>query len=262
MYGPEDSDPVVKYYDETVGISGESELNWYLGKVETYGGPVLDLGCGTGRMTLLFSERGYDVVGIDNSEGMLNIFRRKLQKEPADVQKRITVQEGKMSDFRINQKFGTIVCVDAFFHNLTVKEEMDCLSCVAAHLKPEGRFLFNVPNPNPEFLLKGAGPGGSEYTERKCYALEDGHTFRVEESHTVDLMDQTAVTKLRYTRIDETGANVRIEESQWKIRYLFQYEVVHLLCRCGLEVESIVGDYCNGPVTTASQLIFQACLGR
>lgn len=78
MYGPDDTDPVVKHYDETVGISGESELNWYLEKVKLFGGPVLDLACGTGRIALLLSERGYDVVGIDDSEGMLSIFRKKL----------------------------------------------------------------------------------------------------------------------------------------------------------------------------------------
>lgn len=262
MYGSDDTDPVVKYYDETVGISGESELNWYLEKVKLFGGPVLDLACGTGRIALLLSERGYEMVGIDDSEGMLNIFRKKLLEKPEDVQKRIIIQREKMSDFHVNRKFGTIICIDAFFHNLTVKEEMDCLLCVAAHLKPEGRFLFNIPNPNLEFLLKGADPKGTAYTERKSYPLKDSTIIRIEESHTVDLMEQTVATNLRYTRIDKTGADVGTEESQWKIRYLFQYEAIHLLCRCGFEVESVVGDYCNGPVTTTSHLIFQARLAH
>jgi len=259
MYGLEDTDPIVKYYDETVGICGESEINWYLEKVKTYGGPVLDLACGTGRIALLLLQQGYKVWCIDDSEGMLTLFQKKLQNEPVDVQERLTIQKKKMSDFHLTRKFKSIICVDAFFHNLTVKEEIDCLLCVAAHLNPEGRFFFNIPNPNFEFLLKCAGPQGKVYRERKSYPLKSGKVVLIEEAFNADLLEQTIVTKLCYTKMNK-GVTVETEESQWKIRYLFQYEAVHLLYRCGFEVESIVGDYDNGPVTTSSQLIFQARL--
>ena len=59
MYGSEDLDFVVKYYDDAFGISGENELSWYLAKVNESGGPVLDLACGTGRLTLLFAREGF-----------------------------------------------------------------------------------------------------------------------------------------------------------------------------------------------------------
>jgi len=259
MYGLEDEDPIVKYYDETLALSGESEITWYLEKVKTYGGPVLDLACGTGRIALLLANQGHEVVGIDDSEGMLTIFEKKLQKEPPEIQKRILAQRGKMSDFHLNRKFGTIVCVDAFFHNITVEEEIKCLLCVKDHLKKEGRFLFNIPNPNCEFLLKCASPEGNVFKERKSYVLPKGDTIRIEEAHETNLLNQTIVTKLRYTRVKD-GITLESEESWWKTRYLFQYEAVHLLYRCGFEVEDIVGDYENGPVTETSQLIFQATL--
>jgi hypothetical protein len=62
------------------------------------------------------------------------------------------------------------------------------------------------------------------------------------------------------TRFNKDGAKIETEESWWKTRYLFQYEAIHLLYRCGFEVESLAGDYNNGPVTTNSQLIFQVKL--
>ncbi len=258
MYRSEDEDPVVRYYDETLAISGKSETNWYLKKVDTYGGPVLDLACGIGRIALLLLQQGVDVTCIDSSEGMLTILKKKLKKEP-HLQKKVRIQKSKMSDFHLNTKFSTIICCDVFYHNLTVEEEIQCLVCVAHHLTREGRFLFNIPNPTCEFLLKCAHEEGQKFRERQSYSLPSGDTVVIEESCKADLLTQTILTKLRYTIVRD-GIRSDPEESWWKIRYLFQYEATHLLYRCGFEVESVVGDYTKGPVTETSQLIFQAKL--
>lgn len=75
MYGSEKTDLVVRYYDLAFGISGETEVAWYLDKAETFGGPVLDLACGTGRLSILLARQGFQVTALDRSEGMLNLFR-------------------------------------------------------------------------------------------------------------------------------------------------------------------------------------------
>ncbi|HEX9090987.1 MAG TPA: methyltransferase domain-containing protein, partial [Anaerolineales bacterium] len=99
MYGHKETDLVVKYYDIVFGPSGEDELSWYLEKVRSSGGPVLDLGCGTGRLSILTAKEGYEVTGIDQSEGMLEIFKGKLLKLPPDVHEKICIKNRKMSDF-------------------------------------------------------------------------------------------------------------------------------------------------------------------
>ena len=58
LCGPENADHAVKYYDEAFGITGESEADWYLSTARTFGGPVLDLACGTGRLVLLLAKGG------------------------------------------------------------------------------------------------------------------------------------------------------------------------------------------------------------
>lgn len=68
-------------------------------------------------------------------------------------------------------------------------------------------------------------------------------------------------TTLRITRYDPDGKAVEQGESTWTTRYLFRYEAVHLLHRCGFQVETLVGDYRYGPVTEKGQLIFEAKLG-
>jgi SAM-dependent methyltransferase len=261
MYGSEVTDLVVKYYDQAFGISGKAETEWYLDKVRSSGGPVLDLACGTGRLAILIAKEGYQVTGIDQSVGMLNIFREKLNELPADVRQRVRIENQKMSEFSLGNKFNTIICCDAFFHNLTVEQQINCLQSVARHLSPAGRFVFNLPNPTCEFILSCATSGGNEFEERGRFDHEDGSgTLLVEQAHTGIEKEQHITTTLRVTKIDSQGNEIEKGESTWTTRYLFKYEAIHLLYRCGFKVEALVGNYRNGPVTEKGQLIFDVKL--
>jgi SAM-dependent methyltransferase len=256
MYGSEETD-LVKYYDLAFGISGEAEVAWYLDKVRAFGGPVLDLACGTGRLALILAREGFQVTAIDQSAGMLRVFQDKLAAEPDEVRQRIRIRVQRMVDFTLPGQFNTILCCDAFFHNLTVQDEMDCLSRVAAHLAPEGRFVFNLPNPTCAFILKSVAIAGRDLEERGWYRLSDGSgTVLVEQAEGGNALDQTITTTLRITRYDAEGQPVERGKSSWTTRYLFPYEAIHLLYRCGFEVESLEGNYRGGPVTEGGQLVF------
>ncbi len=135
MYGSETADLVVKYYDEAFGISGGAELAWYLSHARAFGGPVLDLACGTGRLALLLAREGFEVTAIDRSAGMLNLFKEKLNEQPPAISHRIRIENQSMSNFALGASFNTIICCDSFFHNLSVDEEMSCLRRVARHPK-------------------------------------------------------------------------------------------------------------------------------
>jgi len=261
MYGSEQKDLVVKYYDIAFGISGEAEVGWYLNKARACGGPVLDLACGTGRLALLLAKEGFEVTAVDQSSGMLNQFKKKLKIQPAQISNRITIQNQSMSYFSLDTRFSTIICCDAFFHNLTVAEQMSCLDCVRAHLKAGGRFVFNLPNPTCDYILKCARSDGSDFEERGRYSNPDSSDILlVEQAQAGDTLNQTVTTTLRITRYDADGNEVERGESQWISRYLFRYEAIHLLYRCGFTVEQLVGDYKKGPVTEAGQLVFQVKL--
>jgi SAM-dependent methyltransferase len=261
MYGSEKTDLIVRYYDLAFGISGDAELGWYLNAAKVSGGPVLDLACGTGRIALMLAREGFEVTGIDQSVGMLRQFRGKLREETAEVREKVRIENQKMTAFSLGRKFNTVICCDAFFHNLTVEDEMSCLESVARHLTPEGHFVFNLPNPSPEFILKSTTSGGREFAERGRYELEDGSgTVLVEQAHAGKAEDQLIETTLRITVYDREGNEVESGESGWATRYLWRQEAVHLLYRCGFQVESLAGDYRNGPVKEKSQLIFDVKL--
>ncbi|MBN1641415.1 MAG: hypothetical protein JXA09_09275 [Anaerolineae bacterium] len=123
--------------------------------------------------------------------------------------------------------------------------------------------MFNLPNPSCTFILHSARPEGTGYRERRRYPLEGASdTLLVEQASAGDPLEQTVQTRLRITRYDAQGNVVEQGESDWVSRYMHRYEVVHLLYRCGYEVESLAGDYRNGPVREGSQLVFEARLAR
>jgi hypothetical protein len=84
----------------------------------------------------------------------------------------------------------------------------------------------------------------------------------VEQAQAGNALDQTTTTTLRITRYDAAGQPVERGRSSWTTRYIFPYEAVHLLYRCGFEVETLEGDYRGGPVAEGGQLVFQARLAH
>jgi len=261
MYGSHKTDLIVKYYDQAFGISGEAELAWYLSMVDASGGPVLDLACGTGRLAILLANEGYEVTAIDQSAGMLDQFKAKLQGHSSELAERIHIDHQKMSDFELGMKFNTVICCDAFFHNLTVDDEISCLSSIVRHLTTDGHFVFNLPNPTCDFLLRSVASAGRDFETRGRYPLEgSSDNLLVEQAQSCDLQQQLITTTLRITRYDPQGNEVEKGESNWMSRYLFKHEAIHLLYGCGLEVRSLVGDYRNGPITEEGQLIFDVKL--
>jgi len=259
MYGSDAKD-LVKYYDLAFGRTNAAELAWYLDQADAAGGPVLDLACGTGRLAIALAERGHDVTALDASEGMLSQFKKKLTSEPVEIRQRIVIDRQPMSAFSLGRRFQTIICCDAFFHNSSVEEEMDCLALVREHLAPGGRFTFNLPNPTCAFLTQAIQSAGT-FIERGRYPMHAcDDVILVEQAQSCDLVAQVMETRLRITRLDAAGEVVEQGLSSWRTRYLWPYEAVHLLYRCGFKVERFLGDYGGGAVTEAGQLIFVATL--
>ena len=82
-----------KHYDAAYNVKEDLvDRDFYLDLATEYNGPILELGCGTGRITLPLGRQGLDVTGVDASLSMLAVLRKKLAREPADVRRRVRVR--------------------------------------------------------------------------------------------------------------------------------------------------------------------------
>ena len=136
----------------------QGDVDWYRTKAAAIGGSVLELGAGTGRVTLPIAEAGVQIAALDIDDGMLGKLREKLAALPGDARARVSVHHGDMRSFALDETFALVIIpFRAFLHNLTEDDQLACLKCAYEHLHPNGELAFNVFHPSLEFMAAHAG---------------------------------------------------------------------------------------------------------
>src|SRR5512135_1666646 len=117
-----DYTPFAELYDLFYGDFRE-DIDMYRGFAERTGGPILEVGSGTGRVALALAEEGHAVVGLELSEAMRAVAQRKADR--AGVADRVEFIAGDMRHFKIDQYFGLIIVpLNTFLHNLTLEDQL------------------------------------------------------------------------------------------------------------------------------------------
>jgi SAM-dependent methyltransferase len=217
------------------------------------GGPILELGCGTGRVLLPLARDGFEITGLDLSAQMLERCRAKLQAEPPEVRDRARLVAADMTSFDLGRRFAAIICPFAGFQQLrTVEQQLECLDRCRTRLLPRGRLVLDLPNPDPapaEYAR--AEPGDGEATAQ-VVDWTDGR--RIRWWMTVigyDRLQQCNECEVTYEVIEADGVTRRISETL-SLRYTFRYELEHLLFRAGFRVVALYGDYDRSPFADGS----------
>ena len=129
-----------EFYDYVVPYATRGDVEFYVDEALAANGPVLELGCGTGRVLIPIARAGVTIEGLDGSPNMLARCREKLAVEPPTVQARVTLHEGDMRAFDLRKQFALItIPFRPFQHLITVEEQLDCLRCIHEHLTADGR---------------------------------------------------------------------------------------------------------------------------
>jgi ubiquinone/menaquinone biosynthesis C-methylase UbiE len=140
------SDP--QRYDLVEGAYATGNfLNFYRRQIARYGEPVLELACGSGRLTIPLAEAGIQITGLDSSEAMLNLATVKAAERGV----RLSVVRGDVQNFHLGQAFKFIFFPAQSLSHLHTREDLEaCFSCVRRHLADEGRFLVELFNETVE----------------------------------------------------------------------------------------------------------------
>ncbi len=217
------------------------------------GGPVLELGCGTGRVLLPLARAGVEITGLDLSTQMLERCRAKLVREPAAVRDRARLVAADMTSFDLGREFAAVICPFGGFQQLrTVEQQLACLAACRAHLRPRGSLVLDLPNPDPA----PAAYAGDEAVggEAAAVLVDWGGGRQIRWWMTVtgyERAQQWSECEVIYEVVEADGATRRITETI-ALRYIFRYELEHLLVRAGFRVVALYGDYDRSPFADGS----------
>jgi SAM-dependent methyltransferase len=135
-----------KFYD--ANPSAPDDIPFYLALIPSSNASVLELGCGTGRVTLPLSQRCGYVHGLDISPAMLSICQKKLAEANIPPSK-ACVELADITRFALERTFDLIIAPFRVFQNLETDAEVTGLfDCIHAHLAPRGTCILNVFMPN------------------------------------------------------------------------------------------------------------------
>lgn len=91
---PDEYGAFAEFYDHVRPYQQRPDVDFYLRLARDTGGPVLEVGCGTGRVLVPTAQAGIEVTGLDRSQAMLQRCRERLAKEPPEVARRAQLVSG------------------------------------------------------------------------------------------------------------------------------------------------------------------------
>ena len=243
---PVSHDYIADYYDTVAEYRGRRDVPFFVDAAKRSRGPVLELGCGTGRVLIPTARAGIEITGLDSSARMLDVCRERLLGEPPDVRSRVQLVRGDMRDFELPRAFGLVTTpFRPFQHLITVEDQISCLECIRRHLADDGELILDVFNPSLELLT--SDDLGEELGDGPAFTTAAGDRV-VQRARVVsrDPLNQVNQIELIYYVAHADGREERLVQS-FPMRYLFRFELEHLLVRCGLRLEHVYADYDGSP---------------
>jgi SAM-dependent methyltransferase len=242
MSGADEYAAIADLYDHVVAYRERPDVGFFVEEALRAGSPVLELGCGTGRVLIPTARAGVTIVGLDASAAMLDICRRRLESEPDGVRARVTLVAGDMRSFELSQRFRLVTMpFRPFQHLVTVEDQLACLAAVSRNLEPGGTLILDVFNPSLDALA--TRPPGEEMVEGPAFTLPDGRQgirhYRIT-AH--DRAAQVNHIEMIYLLTHPDGRVERLIHP-FRMRYFFRFEAEHLLARAGFEISALYGGY-------------------
>jgi SAM-dependent methyltransferase len=226
------------------------DLLFYESLARRCDGPLLELGCGTGRVALPLARAGFDVTGIDLSEAALAFARCKAEREHME---RLRLERADMRDFELGRRFELVFAgFGAFHHLLTPDDQLACLRCVERHLTPGGLFVCDLRPLREDDWDEGASVPllhdwtrplpGSDQTVMKFRSIAIDRPRQLQrETHLYDIVSPNGALRRVTTTVD--------------LRFSSRYEMEGLLREAGLELDRFYGDFDLSPYDDESELV-------
>lgn len=247
----------------------DTGLDFYAALAQETGSPILELGCGTGRITIPLAKKGFSLTGIDPAIQMLAHAKRKAKQLPIDW------IAADARSFHLQKKFKLIFLTGNTFQLfLTPKDQKSMLTCAHHHLHDNGLFAFETRNPRwppkhkeTEPIENKVGKPLFTFLEtdlqervRGTYIDINGNKIRVTKTQQYD--PETQILQWTTYRRWHVDINEQTRASHIAVRFTFPQELTALLTSNGYETIRQYSDWDLTPLTADSPSIIVVCRKR
>lgn len=208
--------------------------------------PVLEIGCGTGRIVRHLGALGYETAGIDRSAAML----ARARERSGELGERVRYHEADIAAEPVAGKFGLVIfALDTFGHLLTLDEQLAALRNVRRAMKSRGWLVLDCSAPDPGTWVREDSLMIHAWTRELSDRTVQKHYARI-----VDEMNQIQHLRLWYEWWGGDGAVHRVS-TELRLRYFYPAELRLLLEREGFALEHWYGDFDLSPLTEESSRV-------
>ena len=214
------------------------DIPFYLDEAKRSGGPVLELGCGTGRVSIPIALSGIELVGLDSSTAMLERAQQKAESTRATG---LSLLQADMRNFLLPDKFSLIIIpFRGLLSVLSVEDEVRVLANIKRHLAPGGRLVFDIFVPDLNMMVQ---EGDVPYHFRDVTDPSTGKQIVLWNQASYDAYTQVMSIRTTIEYLDCSG---RVSDKIYRdfaLRYIFRWEMYHLLRACGYDIIALYGDF-------------------
>jgi len=236
-------------YDKVYAWKSD-DIDFYVNQARISGGPILELGCGTGRITIPIAMSGLEITGLDNSGKMLETAKDKASKE-SGIEKNIEFIDGDMTTFSIDRKFSLIIIpFNGFLSLLTIADQRRCLENIKAHLIPDGRLILDVFVPDLDTLTDNTLNAVHSWD---TLDLDTGNKFVIWDQSRFDNYNQIMNVRMIIEELGRNGFLLNKIYRDFQLRYVHRLELQYLIELTGYNMLELYGDFSYQSIDSESK---------
>lgn len=234
-------------YDELYNHHQE-DLMYILQCVKQEKSPIIELACGTGRLTIPMAKHGFDMYGVDIHPGMLNVAIRKAKEEQLNIH----FEQQDCTKLNLSVKSPLIFMTGNSFQHFLTNENQDALFCsVKAHLQPNGEFIFDTRNPILAELAIAEETEDRYTNSTEQLVIEKNYETY---NHQTQILYCTTIYEVM-----AQGQLIERREEAISLRYTFPMELRRMLDAHSFELIALYGSWKKAEYTKDSVSMIVHC---
>ena len=261
---------IENYYEDGLRYDLDYELRvrdiqFYVDRCSSYANEVLELGCGTGRVSIPVARAGLKITAVDSSEAMLKMAQKKLRKEKEVISNNVTFIMSDIRTLTLDRKFKTVIMpFNVMQHLYDISSINRFFSNLRECIEDNSIFIFDVINPDL-YELSRSPEDYAVYDSFHIKTKEDGSMERVTDNNGRLLVIED---RINYNPIQQIAAYTLsysldhndLFELNLKHRVFFTKELEYILCSNGFHIIGCFGDFDMSPLEQKSPSQIFVCM--